>query len=175
MKKALTALSVIAALSSVISACVGVFYTNGGAMRIVENIYGQQITLYGDGIYANNSLLKVGATKGTDIVMLVFLLFKRKPPLVWKRRFLCVLLRQREDSSLNTFVSVLFSMAKHVRKSKRGDMNEFITGRGMMDAIVVCTFCCINCCGCFFAELADSVIICNWGAFPVFYFDQNIL
>lgn len=70
MKKALSVLSIITACSSIVSACVGVFYTNGGAMRIVTNIYGQQITLYGDGIYANNSLLKVAATKGTDIVMI---------------------------------------------------------------------------------------------------------
>jgi len=70
MKRTLTVLSVIAAISSILSACVGVFYTYGGAMRIVENIYGQQITLYGDGIYANDSLLKVGATKGSDIVMI---------------------------------------------------------------------------------------------------------
>lgn len=70
MKKALIGLSIIAVLSSIISACIGVFYTNGGTMRVVDNIYGQQVTLYGDGIYANNSLLKVGATKGTDIVMI---------------------------------------------------------------------------------------------------------
>lgn len=30
--------------------------------------------LYGDGIYANNSLLKAGATKGTDIVMIFVVL-----------------------------------------------------------------------------------------------------
>lgn len=71
MEKAIRRLTVLAALSSIISACIGIFYTNGGATRIVENIYGQTVTLYGDGIYANNSLLKVGATKGADVVMIL--------------------------------------------------------------------------------------------------------
>lgn len=46
----------------------------GGTVRTVNNIYGQDIMLYGDGIYANNSLLKAGATKGTDIVMIFVVL-----------------------------------------------------------------------------------------------------
>lgn len=71
MEKALRRLTILAALSSIISACIGIFYTNGGAAGIVENLYGQTVTLYGDGIYANNSLLKVGATKGADVVMIL--------------------------------------------------------------------------------------------------------
>lgn len=70
MKGSLKILSIIAALSAFASAIVGIFYSDNGAMRIVDNIYGQQITLYGDGIYANNSILKVGTTKGTDIVII---------------------------------------------------------------------------------------------------------
>ncbi len=71
MKKITRGLAIIAALSSMLSACLGIFYTSGGTARTVHNIYGQQVTLYGDGIYANNSLLKVGATKGTDIVIII--------------------------------------------------------------------------------------------------------
>jgi hypothetical protein len=71
MEKALNRLSVLAGLSAVISACIGVFYTNHGAARTVFNIYGQPVTLYGDGIYANDSLLRAGATKGMDIVMIL--------------------------------------------------------------------------------------------------------
>lgn len=67
---AIKLLSVLAALSAIISASTGVFFTSGGTKRTVENIYGQQVTLYGDGIYASNSLLKVGATKGTDVVII---------------------------------------------------------------------------------------------------------
>lgn len=66
------------AFTTVITTTIGLFYSNGGQNRIVENIYGQEVLLYGDGIYANNTLLKVGATKGADIVMLgaaLFLMF----------------------------------------------------------------------------------------------------
>lgn len=71
MEKLSIKLSVIAAMSALLSACIGLFYTNDGSMRTVENIYSQQITLYGDGVYANNSLLKAAATKGTDVVMII--------------------------------------------------------------------------------------------------------
>jgi len=70
MKKLLTTLSIITAFTSIISSNIGVFYKTGGARRVVENIYGKQVTLYGDGIYANDSLLKVSTTKGTDIVII---------------------------------------------------------------------------------------------------------
>lgn len=71
MKKPLITLSIISALTSIISSSIGAFFKTGGATRVVENIYGQPVTLYGDGIYANDSLLKAGATKGTDIVIIV--------------------------------------------------------------------------------------------------------
>ena len=93
MKKTLSVLSFITALLSITSACIGVFYTNGGALRIVENIYGQQITLYGDGIYANNSLLKVGATKGTDIVMIAAGLALLAVILIFRNKKSCMVLQ----------------------------------------------------------------------------------
>ncbi|MCL2111991.1 MAG: hypothetical protein FWH32_07085 [Clostridiales bacterium] len=66
-----TALSICAAVTAFISACIGFFYTFGGEMRTVNNIYGQAVTLLGDGIYANDSLMKAGAGKGTDLVVIV--------------------------------------------------------------------------------------------------------
>jgi len=48
-----------------------VFYSFGGERRIVRNIYGQPVTLFGDGIYLNDSIMKVGATKGTDIEIIL--------------------------------------------------------------------------------------------------------
>ncbi|MDF2921539.1 MAG: hypothetical protein K0R57_453 [Paenibacillaceae bacterium] len=71
MKRAITVLSVISAVTTVLSACTGVLYTNGGTRRVVESIHGAKITLWGDGVYANNSLLKTGATKGTDVVLIL--------------------------------------------------------------------------------------------------------
>ncbi|QNO14212.1 hypothetical protein HYG86_05215 [Alkalicella caledoniensis] len=50
---------------------VGIFYTTGGDRFTVENIYGESIELYGDGIYAYNSVFVVGVNKGTDYVMLI--------------------------------------------------------------------------------------------------------
>lgn len=61
----------LASATTIISSLMGLLYTNGGHERTVKNIYDQTITLYGDGIYAENSLIKVGATKGTDIVMVL--------------------------------------------------------------------------------------------------------
>ncbi len=75
MQKSIRYLSIVGAITSIFSAIVGLFYTNNGAQTIVENIYGEQVTLYGDGIYAYNSLLKVGATKGTDIVIIIVAVF----------------------------------------------------------------------------------------------------
>ena len=71
MRKPLTLLTIISSVSAIISACLGLFYSFGGTQRIVESIYGQQVTLFGDGIYANDSIMKAGATKGTDVVIII--------------------------------------------------------------------------------------------------------
>ncbi len=61
----------VSALLSIISSLLGLFYTFGGETRDVENIYGQTITLFGDGIYKNDSVFKVAITKGTDIAVVI--------------------------------------------------------------------------------------------------------
>ena len=53
------------------SAGMGLFYSNGGQPRIVESIYGEPVQLFGDGVYANNSMLKATTAKGSDLVMLL--------------------------------------------------------------------------------------------------------
>lgn len=74
--KAIKSLSLIITILTLIVSSIGLFYTTGGQPFVVQNIYGASVTLYGDGIYAYNSILKVGTSKGTDIVMiLVALLF----------------------------------------------------------------------------------------------------
>ena len=70
MNKKINMLSILAAGMAIISSLTGIFYTTGGLPRTVENIYGQEVILYGDGIYANDALLKAGTAKGTDIVIL---------------------------------------------------------------------------------------------------------
>ena len=49
-------LCIILACCAIISAFIGLFYSTGGAEFFVNNVYGQQVKLYGDGIYAYNSL-----------------------------------------------------------------------------------------------------------------------
>lgn len=58
-------------LLTLISASIGVFYSTGGERFTVNNIYGESIELYGDGIYKYNSVLAVGVSKGTDFVMII--------------------------------------------------------------------------------------------------------
>jgi len=84
MKKSLSILSIASAISTIISACIGVLYSFGGAQRTVENIYGQTITLFGDGVYANDSIMKVGATKGTDITVIIVAVLLLCTVFTWK-------------------------------------------------------------------------------------------
>lgn len=71
MKPSVKLLIIVSSVCAITSACLGVFYSFDGTVRTVTNIYGQEISLFGDGIYANNSIMKVGATKGTDIVVII--------------------------------------------------------------------------------------------------------
>lgn len=75
MKKSTFTSSVITSLLSITSACLGLFYSFGGEQREVQNIHGQIVTLFGDGIYMNDSIMKVGATKGTDIAVIIVSVF----------------------------------------------------------------------------------------------------
>ncbi len=64
-------LSIVSAILAIISALLGIFYSFGGLTRNVSNIYGETITLFGDGIYCNDSVFKVALTKGTDIAVIL--------------------------------------------------------------------------------------------------------
>ena len=64
-------ISFLIVLLALISAFVGIFYTTEGERFIVENIYGESIELFGDGIYKYNSVVKAAGNKGTDIVMIL--------------------------------------------------------------------------------------------------------
>ncbi len=71
MFKGVRVLSIGAIITTLIDAIIGIFYSTGALTKTVHNIYGQEIVLFGDGIYANDSLLKAGAAKGTDMVMIL--------------------------------------------------------------------------------------------------------
>jgi len=85
-------LCVMIVILTIISACTGVFYTTGGERFTVKNIYGENIELYGDGIYKYDTVSAAGTNKGTDFTMLfvatgfAFLTVKRKKTV--KDRFL---------------------------------------------------------------------------------------
>ncbi len=53
------------------SAGMGLFFSNNGQPRNVVSIYGETVQLFGDGVYANNSMLKATTAKGSDMVMLL--------------------------------------------------------------------------------------------------------
>jgi len=87
-------LCVMIVILTLVSACSGVFYTTGGERFTVQNIYGESVELYGDGIYKYESVLAAGANKGTDLVMIlvafVFAFFTVKRNKAAKYRFLHV-------------------------------------------------------------------------------------
>lgn len=61
--------NILCLLLSCIAVCVatiGLFYSDGGESILVNNIYGQQLELYGKGIYAYNSLMTVSSRLGAD-------------------------------------------------------------------------------------------------------------
>lgn len=90
--KRINYLCYIIILLTLISTTVGIFYSTGGDRLTVENIYGESIELYGDGIYKYDSVLKAGGNKGTDFVMLIvsvhFFFLTRKSEKSAKYRFL---------------------------------------------------------------------------------------
>lgn len=76
-------LCIILACSAILSSLIGLFYSNGGTAFIVDNVYGQQVELYGKGVYAYNSTLTVSSRFGADWVgiiggaFLIFLCFNK--------------------------------------------------------------------------------------------------
>lgn len=82
-------LCIILAFGAIISSLIGLFYSDGGACFAAENVYGQQVQMYGDGLYAYNSVLTVSSRMGADWIgilgalLLLFLCFNKRERL-WK-------------------------------------------------------------------------------------------
>jgi len=70
-KQVINVLSIILGLSTLISAIIGLFYTTGGSRTNVVNIYGDIVELFGNGIYANNSVINVSSYLGADTFVLI--------------------------------------------------------------------------------------------------------
>lgn len=69
MKKILVP-SLIIALLAIIAAGTGLFWQDGGQSFDVTNVYGQNITLYGNGLYRNDSVSSVAQAKAQDMLTL---------------------------------------------------------------------------------------------------------
>ncbi len=69
MKK-IDILSLTSAILMLISALCGLFYTFGGEGYKVITHTGLSVSIFGDGIYKNDTIMKVATTKGTDIAMI---------------------------------------------------------------------------------------------------------
>jgi len=70
-KKMITLLSVIVVACVWFNAGMGLFYSDGGSPRFVESIYGETVQLFGDGVYANDSMFHATIQKGSDLVILL--------------------------------------------------------------------------------------------------------
>jgi hypothetical protein len=85
-KRNLDLKSLLLAGSILISALIGILYTYGGTSFEVTNIYGDTVEIYGDGIYAYNSILNVSSRLGADvtgiigaIILISLCIWKSKP------------------------------------------------------------------------------------------------
>ncbi|QOR36209.1 hypothetical protein IMX26_05190 [Clostridium sp. 'deep sea'] len=74
MKKSIIILSILIILLTIITTSFGLFYTDEGKSFYVENVNGDTVKIFGNGIYANESYFKAAIDKGTDAIMLLIVL-----------------------------------------------------------------------------------------------------
>lgn len=63
--------ALLTALVMLVSAGTGLFYSFGGGSYEITAHHGQTVTIFGDGIYKNDTLMKAATTKGTDAAMIL--------------------------------------------------------------------------------------------------------
>lgn len=66
--KTVLVLSILIAGLALVAAVAGLMWTDTGAARTFTSIQGDTVEIYGRGLYANDSVFKSGATRGTDLV-----------------------------------------------------------------------------------------------------------
>ncbi|PID85654.1 MAG: hypothetical protein CSB13_07135 [Chloroflexi bacterium] len=69
MRKTIHNLSFIIVLLTIVVSGVGLFWADGGAPFAVKSLYGNEIELFGNGIYKNDNAFLAPIFKGTDCVM----------------------------------------------------------------------------------------------------------
>lgn len=79
--------SIVLGICVIVTAMIGIFYTNDGKSFTVVNMYGNTVQLYGDGIYSHSSFLNVSNYSGANMfamitaILLILLTIWRKKPL----------------------------------------------------------------------------------------------
>jgi len=68
LSKHLVFVAMAAVALGLVSAGVGLFYRTGGAVGAFTNIYGDNVELYGDGLYRNDPVFSASAYIGTDAI-----------------------------------------------------------------------------------------------------------
>ncbi len=63
-------LSIVILICAIISASGGLFWDDGGSTYFLENVNGETVELFGNGLYATESLFKAPINKGTDAIIL---------------------------------------------------------------------------------------------------------
>lgn len=111
-KKIDIVLSLIISCIAISAAAFGLFYSNAGETFWVKNIYGQQVELYGNGIYAYNSLMTVSGRFGADWIGIVSGIFMILLSLLDERKiWVCTLRLAQSFSFIYYFASLTFSVS----------------------------------------------------------------
>ena len=69
-KIVLSVLFLFVIVLSILVSAIGLFSTSGGTPYDFVNQYGHTVTIYGDGLYAHDSLMKAPIFRGTDLIVL---------------------------------------------------------------------------------------------------------
>lgn len=67
----LIALSISVGVLAVITAGTGLFWSDGGEPFVFTTVHGQEIEMYGQGLYSNDTFFKAPILRGTDAVILL--------------------------------------------------------------------------------------------------------
>lgn len=86
IKKKTNLQSILLGILIIIAALIGIFYSSNGMRFQVTNMYGDTVDIYGNGIYAYNSILNVSSRLGADVtgiiaavILIVSTLLKNRP------------------------------------------------------------------------------------------------
>ncbi len=101
MRKSIHNLSIIIVILTIVVSGVGLFWTDGGSPFTVNSMYGNEIELYGNGIYKNDNAFLAPIFRGTDCVTL----FLTVPLLLF---FIYMDKKQQTFKSLLRLTSFLF-------------------------------------------------------------------